>query len=64
MRIEQSEFHDHLVRGLTHKMNNILSLFHGYLGMLMEDQKLDRDTMTGLQPSATAPMPPPGSWTA
>lgn len=48
MRIEQSEFHDHLVRGLTHKMNNILSLFHGYLGMLMEDKKLDRDTMTGL----------------
>ena len=48
MRIEQSEFHDQLVRGLTHKMNNILSLFHGYLGMLMEDKKLDRSTLDGL----------------
>jgi signal transduction histidine kinase len=48
MRIEQSEFHDHLVRGLTHKMNNILSLFHGYLGLLIEDKKLDRETVAGL----------------
>jgi two-component system cell cycle sensor histidine kinase/response regulator CckA len=48
MRIEQSEFHDHLVRGLTHKMNNILSLFHGYLGLLIDDKKLDRETLTGL----------------
>jgi two-component system cell cycle sensor histidine kinase/response regulator CckA len=48
MRIEQSEFHDQLVRGLTHKMNNILSLFHGYLGLLMEDKKLDRNTLAGL----------------
>jgi len=48
MRIEQSEFHDQLVRGLTHKMNNILSLFHGYLGMMLEDKKLDRDTLAGL----------------
>jgi signal transduction histidine kinase len=48
MRIEQSEFHDHLVRGLTHKMNNILSLFHGYLGLLLDDKKLDPDTLDGL----------------
>jgi nitrogen-specific signal transduction histidine kinase len=48
MRIEQSEFHDHLVRGLTHKMNNILSLFHGYLGLLMDDKNLDRNTLAGL----------------
>jgi len=48
MRIEQSEFHDHLVRGLTHKMNNILSLFHGYLGLLIDDKKLDRETLAGL----------------
>lgn len=48
MRIEQSEFHDHLVRGLTHKMNNILSLFHGHLGLLIEDKKLDRETVAGL----------------
>jgi two-component system cell cycle sensor histidine kinase/response regulator CckA len=49
MRIEQSEFHDHLVRGLTHKMNNILSLFHGHLGLLIDDKKLDRDTLAGLR---------------
>src|ERR1700677_4985604 len=48
MRIEQSEFHDHLVRGLAHKMNNILSLFHGYLGLLLDDKKLDRETLAGL----------------
>ena len=48
MHIEQSDFHDQLVRGLTHKMNNILSLFHGYLGMLMSDQKLDPSTVAGL----------------
>lgn len=48
MHIEQSDFHDQLMRGLTHKMNNILSLFHGYLGLLMEDQKLDHDTREGL----------------
>ena len=48
MRIEQSEFHDHLVRGLAHKMNNILSLFHGYLGLLIDGKKLDRDTLAGL----------------
>jgi signal transduction histidine kinase len=48
MRIEQSEFHDHLVRGLSHKMNNILSLFHGYLGLLIDDKKLDAETTAGL----------------
>jgi len=48
MRIEHSEFHNHLVRGLTHKMNNILSLFHGYLGLLIDDKKLDRETVAGL----------------
>jgi signal transduction histidine kinase len=29
-------------------MNNILSLFHGYLGLLMDDKRLDHDTMEGL----------------
>jgi len=48
IHIEQSDFHDQLVRGLTHKMNNILSLFHGYLGLLIEDKKLDRVTLDGL----------------
>lgn len=48
MHIDQSDFHDQLVRGLTHKMNNILSLFHGYLGLLMDDKKLDPSTIAGL----------------
>src|SRR5581483_2668543 len=48
MHIEQSDFHDQLMRGLAHKMNNILSLFHGYLGLLLEDKKLDRETLEGL----------------
>ena len=48
MHIDQSDFHDQLVRGLTHKMNNILSLFHGYLGLLMDDKKLDPSTVAGL----------------
>ncbi len=48
MRIEQSEFHDHLLRGLTHKMNNILSLCHGYLGLLIADKNLDREVVAGL----------------
>jgi two-component system cell cycle sensor histidine kinase/response regulator CckA len=29
-------------------MNNILSLFHGYLGLLLDDKKLDRETLAGL----------------
>jgi two-component system cell cycle sensor histidine kinase/response regulator CckA len=48
MQIEHSEFQDQLVRGLAHRMNNILTLFHGYLGLLMENQKLDRETREGL----------------
>ena len=41
MQLVFSEFQDQLVRGLAHRMNNILSLFHGYLGLLMDEQKLD-----------------------
>lgn len=48
MHIDQSDFHDQLVRGLTHKMNNILSLFHGYIGLLMDDKNLDASTVAGL----------------
>jgi signal transduction histidine kinase len=43
-----SDFQDQLVRGLTHRMNNILTLFHGYLGLLIEDGKLDPVTREGL----------------
>jgi two-component system cell cycle sensor histidine kinase/response regulator CckA len=48
MQIEHSEFQDQLVRGLAHRMNNILTLFHGYLGLLLDNQKLDQETREGL----------------
>jgi len=48
MQIEHSEFQDQLVRGLAHRMNNILTLFHGYLGLLLDNQKLDQETRDGL----------------
>ena len=48
MQIEHSEFQDALVRGLTHRMNNILTLFHGYLGLLMDNKKLDAEAREGL----------------
>ena len=48
MQIEHSEFQDQLVRGLAHRMNNILTLFHGYLGMLLDNKKLDKPTLEGL----------------
>jgi signal transduction histidine kinase len=48
MQFVSSDFHDQLVRGLTHRMNNILSLFHGYLGLLTDDRKLDPVLREGL----------------
>jgi signal transduction histidine kinase len=48
MQIEHSQFQDQLVGGLAHRMNNILTLFHGYLGLLMDNQKLDKATREGL----------------
>lgn len=48
MQISQSDFQDQLVRGLSHRMNNILTLFHGYLGLLMENHSLDAGTQEGL----------------
>ena len=48
MQIMLSEFQDQLVRGLSHRMNNILTLFHGYLGLLLENEKLDHVTQDGL----------------
>jgi two-component system cell cycle sensor histidine kinase/response regulator CckA len=48
MPTEQPEYQDQLVRGLAHRMNNILTLFHGYLGLLTENQKLDKATLEGL----------------
>ncbi len=43
-----SDSQDQLIRGLSHRMNNILSLFHGYLGLLMDDKKLDPVAREGL----------------
>jgi len=48
MQIEHTDFQDQLVRGLAHRMNNILTLFHGYVGLLMDKQKLDQGTREGL----------------
>jgi signal transduction histidine kinase len=48
MQLTHSDFQDQLVRGLSHRMNNILTLFHGYLGLLLENQQLDRNTQEGL----------------
>ena len=48
MQVVLSDFQDQLMRGLSHRMNNILSLFHGYLGLLMDDKKLDAVTKEGL----------------
>ncbi len=48
MQFEYSEYQDQLLRGLAHRMNNILTLFHGYLGLLMESKKLDDREREGL----------------
>jgi signal transduction histidine kinase len=48
MQIEPSDFQDQLVRGLAHRMNNILTLFHGYLGLLLDNKRLDKATHDGL----------------
>ena len=48
MQIEPTEFQEQLVGGLAHRMNNILTLFHGYLGLLLDNKKLDRATQEGL----------------
>jgi two-component system cell cycle sensor histidine kinase/response regulator CckA len=48
MQIAHNDFQDQLVRGLAHRMNNILSLFHGYLSLLVENEKLDAATLEGL----------------
>src|SRR5581483_11127443 len=49
MQLEQTPFQDFLVRGLAHRMNNILTLFHGYVGLLLDRQGLDKTTREGLK---------------
>lgn len=48
MQIVHSDFQDQLVRGLAHRMNNILTLFHGYIGLLLDNKDLDKATLDGL----------------
>jgi signal transduction histidine kinase len=48
MQFTHSDLQDQLVRGLSHRMNNILTLFHGYVGLLMENKDLDKATRDGL----------------
>ncbi len=49
MQIDHSEFQDQLVRGLAHRMNNILTLFHGYVGLMLDNSNLDKPTVAGLK---------------
>jgi signal transduction histidine kinase len=48
MQTQHSQFHDQLIRGLSHKMNNYLSLFQGYLNVILEDKRLDKETLDGI----------------
>jgi two-component system cell cycle sensor histidine kinase/response regulator CckA len=48
MQIILSDYQDQLVKGLSHRMNNILTLFHGYLGLLLDNEDLDPVTQEGL----------------
>lgn len=47
-QLAPTELQEALVRGLAHRMNNILSLFHGYLGLLFDNESLDPGTRAGL----------------
>jgi two-component system cell cycle sensor histidine kinase/response regulator CckA len=48
VEITEPQDPDLLVRGLAHRMNNILTVFHGYVGMMLENEKLDPGTRDGL----------------
>src|SRR4051812_49476293 len=48
MQIEQTNSQDQLVRGLAHRMNNTLTLFHGYVGLMLDNHALDTTTRANL----------------
>jgi two-component system cell cycle sensor histidine kinase/response regulator CckA len=48
MTIEQPASQEQLVTGLAHRMNNILTLFHGYVGLLLDNSSLDKGTRASL----------------
>lgn len=37
------------MRGMVHRMNNILSLFHGYLGLMLDERKLNPMVREGFE---------------
>jgi two-component system cell cycle sensor histidine kinase/response regulator CckA len=39
---------EQLVEGLAHRMNNILTLFHGYVGLMLDNKSLDKGTRASL----------------
>lgn len=48
MSIEHTASQEQLVTGLAHRMNNILTLFHGYVGILLDNSSLDKGTRASL----------------
>lgn len=48
MSIEHTASQEQLVTGLAHRMNNILTLFHGYVGLLLDNDALDKGTRASL----------------
>src|SRR4051812_4748279 len=48
MSFEQPASQEQLVTGLAHRMNNILTLFHGYVGLLLDNNSLDKGTRASL----------------
>jgi signal transduction histidine kinase len=48
MQTEQPQYQEELVRGLAHRMNNILTLFHGYVGLMLDNKSLDKTVRDGL----------------
>src|SRR3954471_24144534 len=48
MSIEQPASQEELVTGLAHRMNNILTLFHGNLGLMLDNKSLDKGTRASL----------------
>ena len=48
MSLEQPASQEQLVTGLAHRMNNILTLFHGYVGLLLDNNALDKGTRASL----------------
>src|SRR5258708_7971038 len=48
MEKEKNNTQDELVRGLAHRMNNILTLFHGYVGLMLDNAALDKTTRGNL----------------